>query len=406
MANRKVSLMLRVRTADGKRPFVNPVIGLNGKVKSLWAVVHGKPEHHPEGQYFLRYSEGGKRIWEPVGNDVGAALTAKIRREQILKAKELGIAVAGEESVSAAPRVTLEDAVTDYIADVAARRSYKTSDAYKYDLGLFQQSCAKRHLDDIERKDVIAFMSFLRTGGFSDRTIFNRIQTLQTFFRANGKADLISANDWPKYTEKVVAAYSRDDLARLFEVAEAETRLVFQFFLYSGAREQEVQYACWSDIDWESKTFSVREKPDLGFRPKDHEERVVPLPDMLVEALAARRRVYQDRRLIFPNGQGNPENHFLRILKDLALKAGLNCGHCCNKKGLCCSEEPVCRHWELHKFRKTFATMHHESGVSARTLQAWLGHSDLETTLAYLKVADIRSERTREQVNNTFAMFA
>jgi site-specific recombinase XerD len=50
--------------------------------------------------------------------------------------------------------------------------------------------------------------------------------------------------------------------------------------------------------------------------------------------------------------------------------------------------------------------MHHEAGVSARTLQAWLGHSDLETTLAYLQVADMRSKRTREQVNHSFASFA
>jgi hypothetical protein len=33
-----------------------------------------------------------------------------------------------------------------------------------------------------------------------------------------------------------------------------------------------------------------------------------------------------------------------------------------------------------------------------------LGHSSLETTLAYLEAADIRSERTREQVNNSFAV--
>lgn len=62
--------------------------------------------------------------------------------------------------------------------------------------------------------------------------------------------------------------------------------------------------------------------------------------------------------------------------------------------------------WELHKFRKTFATMHHEeAGISARTLQKWLGHSSLETTLAYLEAADVRSERTREQVNKSFAVW-
>jgi integrase/recombinase XerD len=49
------------------------------------------------------------------------------------------------------------------------------------------------------------------------------------------------------------------------------------------------------------------------------------------------------------------------------------------------------------------ATMHHDAGVSPRTLQAWLGNGDLETTLRYLAVADVKSQRTREQVNATFA---
>ena len=58
--------------------------------------------------------------------------------------------------------------------------------------------------------------------------------------------------------------------------------------------------------------------------------------------------------------------------------------------------------WELHKFRKTFATFHHEKqGVSVRTLQDWLGHSDLETTMAYLKGSDAASAHSQAQVNRT-----
>lgn len=46
----------------------------------------------------------------------------------------------------------------------------------------------------------------------------------------------------------------------------------------------------WRDIDFQSKTFTITAKPDLGFTPKDFEERSVPLPDALVEALQERRR--------------------------------------------------------------------------------------------------------------------
>ena len=63
----------------------------------------------------------------------------------------------------------------------------------------------------------------------------------------------------------------------------------------------------------------------------------------------------------------------------------------------------MCHHWGLHRFRKTFATMHHEAGVPARTIQRWLRHSSLDTTLRYLAGGDDKSEKTRLKVNNSFA---
>jgi integrase len=59
---------------------------------------------------------------------------------------------------------------------------------------------------------------------------------------------------------------------------------------------------------------------------------------------------------------------------------------------------------ELHKFRRTFATINHENGVSIRTLMEWLGHSDMETTIRYLAIADAGSEKVRQQVDRTFNM--
>jgi len=60
-------------------------------------------------------------------------------------------------------------------------------------------------------------------------------------------------------------------------------------------------------------------------------------------------------------------------------------------------------HWILHRFRETFATLHHANGVPARTIQLWLGHESLETTLRYLADAELISEKTRSQVNGSFA---
>ncbi len=62
-----VRLKLRVKLPDGNRAYVEPVFSSNGKLKPLYGVVGGKPRHHPEGIYNLRYFKNGKRVWEPVG---------------------------------------------------------------------------------------------------------------------------------------------------------------------------------------------------------------------------------------------------------------------------------------------------------------------------------------------------
>lgn len=185
--------------------------------------------------------------------------------------------------------------------------------------------------------------------------------------------------------------------------AHQEEADLLQFLLCTGVREQEAMYATWRDVDFTGKTFTVREKLDLGFTPKDREEGAIPIPDSLVQLLKARRERYPSTRLIFPHPAGSPDGHFLRILKLLAFRTGMNCGECYNKAGKCCSISPTCTRYVLHRFRKTFATMHHEAGVSARTIQRWLRHSSLDTTLRYLAGSDDTSERTRAQVNSTFA---
>lgn len=55
----------------------------------------------------------------------------------------------------------------------------------------------------------------------------------------------------------------------------------------------------------------------------------------------------------------------------------------------------------LHKFRATFATWALWGGADLRTVQHWLGHADMESTMRYLKPS--RSEQTRAKVNEIFA---
>ena len=80
----------------------------------------------------------------------------------------------------------------------------------------------------------------------------------------------------------------------------------------------------------------------------------------------------------------NPKLNFLDSLKAVAERAELD------------PED----FW-LHKFRATFATRCLWAGVDLRTVQQWLGHSDMESTMRYLKPS--RSQATKDKVNATFA---
>ncbi len=400
MQSKTVRLYLRVRRPNGSRQYLLPAFAGNGRLRPHFALIDGQAQHCPRGVYSLRYASDGKRVWEDVGADPQLALLAKERKQRALDAQAAGVQLAEAEHK---PKTALSEAVASFLEDTRLTKASKIAEAYTETLRTFAEHAAKKHLEDVDRKDVLRYMARLKGKGNAPRTIHNRITFLRTFFRAHGMALPVSKGDWPTYTEKVVSCYRPDELTALLAMADRHESEMLHFFLCTGGRKQEVQFTAWSDLDWTAKTLTVREKLDLGFRPKDREEGSIPLPDFLLAMLRQRRARYPRARLIFELPSGKTEDHFLRMVKRLALKAGLNCGDCYSKAGKCCATHPVCKRIILHKLRKTFATLHHESGVSARTIQRWLRHSDLDTTLRYLAASDDQSMRTREQVNSTFA---
>jgi integrase/recombinase XerD len=398
----KVRLYIRVRQRRGHYAFLQPVWNRNHSLRASYALVAGEAEYHPEGCYYLRFLRKGKRIWQSVGTDADVALVSLRNAEHELKGISLGRS-APNLSAGRKSAVSLDDAIKSYLAEVRRFRAPKTIAACQHILTLFGSRFSGRSVQDITREDLLDHMSALQDRGLSQRTIYNHIMRIGTLLKLHKVVGLLSASDKPQYDEKDVEAYDSDQLTALFAAASPEERMLFQFFLGTGLREQEVMYTTWKNVDFKGKVVTVRSKPEMGFRIKDKEERSVPVPDALIASLTVRKRE-STSMLVFPGTNGKPNGHFLRLLQHLAFRAGLNCGECVTKKGQKCSSHPVCSEWGLHKFRKSFSTMHSEAGVSAPTIQRWLGHADLATTLRYLAVADLRSERTRSQVNASFAV--
>ena len=373
----------------------------------------GCPRLTPRDIYYLRFLSGKKRVWQAVGSDGDAALVALRNKEHDLQAVGLGrIAPGVVPANQSASATSLENAIKGYLSEIRRFRMPKTIAACERILGVFQGRFPDRSLDSITRDDLVDHMAALREEGLGPRTVYNHLMRVKSFLRSRGIVGLLQKEDIPPYDEPEVEAYDPDQLDALFAAANAEERLLFQFFLVTGFRDQEVMFCTWKNVDFKGKVIMVRSKPELGFRPKDKEERSVPVPDSLITLLAARKK-QSVSPFVFPGPNGKPNGHFLRILQQLAFRAELNCGECNSKPRKTkdgkpkpvksCKTHAMCGDWGLHKFRKTFATMHNEALVPVTTIQRWLGHSDLATTLRYLAIADLRSERTRNQVNATFA---
>jgi integrase/recombinase XerD len=205
-----------------------------------------------------------------------------------------------------------------------------------------------------------------------------------SFLKAQGVRGLVGKNDWPRFTEEEPEIYEKQELRKLFAGCDAEEKLWYEFFLMTGEREQEVMFTYWSDVNFAASTVRASHKPDAGWTPKAYKEREIPIPSKLAKSLkAGKAKSTKTCAFVFPTAGCKPKLDFLDRLKAVAKRSKLSADN----------------FW-LHKFRATFATKCLWAGVDLRTVQQWLGHSDLASTIRYLKPS--RSQQTRDKVNEIF----
>jgi integrase len=259
---------------------------------------------------------------------------------------------------------------------------------YRYTLDtLLRESYSKTNVDDVTRDDILAFMEHCYERGLGSRTVYDKLVVVLQFFKRHGRTALIESDDWPGYVETIRPIYEAEEIETMLANADPTEGVFLKFLLGSGFRDREVRFLTWRDLDFRNCTARVTAKPVWGFQPKNHEERSVPLPSALIEQL---RKLKESRNglpavLVFPNSRGNPDSENDMIVKRVARRAKLNCGQCITKHGNKCAEGPYCQNFFLHKFRHTFATEHLRHNVDIRTLQTWMGHRDIKSTMTYLK---------------------
>jgi integrase/recombinase XerD len=387
---RLVNLTKRVEV-NGELRFCPVVEAANGRIRPDVVYVNDKPETHREGTYYLDYREGEKRIRISVGKNAQDASAARDRRQAELNAVKAGATLADSPvTVGGQTKRSLRAAIDTYLDTIQANKKKKTHYAYKTSLTYFEESCHKLYVEDIERTDLLKFKTHLVTKyGLTDRTCWNKFSNVMSFLKDQGVSrvkdnhgqlsPLVKKDDWPTFAEKRPVIYEQGELDKLFAACTDEELIWFRFFDTTGMREQEVMHCSWSDIDFVSRTVTVRFNAEFGFSPKKYKEREIPIPEKTISLLKAwEAKSDKDCGLVFPTSGCRPKMDFIECLKRVAKRAGLN------PSG-----------WILHRFRATFATRALRNGVDLSTVQAWLGHSDLASTLRYLRPADTQAIRDK-----------
>ena len=408
-----VTLLKQVKVNDKWR-HARALFDSKGRVRRDHVRINGKDETHTEGSYFIEWWNQGKRRLEPAGADAqDAADRARVKQAE-LTAMRNGIIPPATEAEPTPERTALPSAIDSYLDYIRYHRSLRTFRTYRPILESFEEFCSKAHVDEVERQDLLDFATHCIKQGQKGKSVYNKLVVLSQVLKQHGNGKLLNTGDWPSFVETVRPIYEDFELTKLFKACTFPEEVRFKFYLMSGFRDAEGRFVTWRDVDFKHMAVRVTAKPHWGFHPKNWEEREVPVPQKLITMLQKFRleNASADDPL-FPTATGRPDGAMLEKLKTVAYRAKLNCGHCRVTHKLAdgtvrvnrCSQGPYCTRWFLHKFRHTYATRHLQDGIDIRTLQQWMGHRDIASTMVYLK--GLRNKDVQARINKgTLASFA
>lgn len=322
----------------------------------------------PDGSYFLEWRENGTRMRLPAGRTVSQALEARRIKKAELAATEVGILQRYKpvEPPPAPEPALLSGLIRRYLDQTDTLKKRNTYRKYNAVLTRFEKHFTGRWLEQISIEELDDFIVKLKKSGLSANTVLHNVIIIAQFFRRNGRRDITRELQLPEAILCLPKMYSEEEQSRFLSACGSWELGLFSTFLLTGFREQEVMHLFWRDLNLKLRTVRVLSKPELGFFPKRWEEREVPVPVDLAQVLANHPQSI-DSPFVFPSPTGNREQNFLRRCKEIATRARLDAST-----------------FDLKTFRSTYATSMLRSGFDIRTVQHWMGHKSVETTMRYL----------------------
>jgi integrase len=273
----------------------------------------------------------------------------------------------------------------------------------------FRDDLLRKGSRPMARKVLASLKSILGESQRRGLVAHNAAHPVKVAAKKREKRQLKAGRDFP----------SKHEANRIISVAEGRWRPLLITAVFTGMRSSEIRGLTWEAVDLKRKAIHVYQRADawneIGEPKSEAGDREIPMSPMVANALKEWRLACPKVKgkapdgtetgrlwLVFPNGNGNIENHANianRGFYALQLRAGIT-EPAIDDKGEPIMEpatdekgrprigedgEPILRHvmrpkYGFHALRHFFASWAIEQGFSAKRLQALLGHASIQMT--------------------------
>jgi site-specific recombinase XerD len=192
-----------------------------------------------------------------------------------------------------------------------------------------------------------------------------------------------------KHEKRVQVVLSKEEVWRLLKSCDLLKHRVLVGLLYGcGLRCMEVRSIRLQDMDFDRRQLRV-------VQGKGKKDRYVPLSEHLIRGLKSYIEVEKPVEWLF-NGQPLPN------------RAGGDFDSRYSQKGVqwavkqACKRAGITKDVHVHTLRHTYATHLLEDGIDIMTLKNLLGHENIETTIEYLQIAQLPTQKVFSPLDTLF----
>ena len=296
--------------------------------------------------------------------------------------------------------------LSDLLNELSLSRLLAKNTVLSYEADLKNlQAHIKKPFEEIRDSDLREYVAHLSSQKFTGKTVARKISAFRQFYAFLFDEKMITVNPaleltLPKVAKTIPTVFSEADLTKLIDTCYLDTSpqgvrnvSMLELLYASGMRVSELLSLKLSDL-LINKT-SDQMKPFILIKGKGGKERVVPINSHAIDSLKSYLKIIHEftndktNKWLFPSkhsGEGRiTRQYFGKILKQLAIKAGLNAAK-----------------MSPHKIRHSFATHMLNGGANLRIIQELLGHQNIGTTQIYTHVA---SEKLKKVIKDFHPLY-